>query len=292
MKNEILIPEFAVQPIVSNTDIWEMNQNVIANLMAEGSSNNRKLAKYLLNYQDIVSNSAFRMEIDNWLNQVYEMMGRKFSRTKATSFSRKKSWMRTLTKGLETLPNGDLTKIYDFFALRIVLHKNNIEELYAVANAVIDYLLAIGLEVISAPPPKNTGFNPEKHSGILIPSKSGLKKSYVKYVKDYVLNPKQNGYQSLHIVVKSPNFPFELQLRTLKQDSWADYLKASHSRYRKEQLSRLDCPLVPIKISDIPIEGIDSGYDEDGDFFVNDQIALLKEVHMLTRIHSGINKSI
>lgn len=269
-----------------------MNQNVINNLMTEGSSNNKKLANYLFRYQDIVSDSSYRMQIDNWLNQIYEMLGRKFPNIKDTSFSRKKSWVRTLTKGIETLPNGNLEKIYDFFALRIVLHHNNIEELYNVANAVIDYLLAIGLNVVIAQPPKTTGVNSKIQPDIIIPSTSGLKKSYMKYVKDYVLNPKENGYQSLHIVVKAPNFPFELQIRTLEQDSWADYLKGKHSKFREAQLSQLNCPMVPVKISSISMVGLDSGYNEDGDFFVNDQIALLKEFHMLTRIHSGINKSI
>ena len=48
-------------------------------------------------------------------------------------------------------------------------------------------------------------------------------------VKDYVRNPKANGYRSLHIVVKIPVFlaqsveyiPVEVQIRTIAMDFWA-----------------------------------------------------------------------
>lgn len=48
-------------------------------------------------------------------------------------------------------------------------------------------------------------------------------------VKDYVKNPKPNGYRSLHIVVKIPIFlatkveyiPVEVQIRTIAMDFWA-----------------------------------------------------------------------
>ncbi len=48
-------------------------------------------------------------------------------------------------------------------------------------------------------------------------------------VKDYVKNPKPNGYRSLHIVVKVPIFlaesveytPVEIQIRTIAMDFWA-----------------------------------------------------------------------
>ena len=48
-------------------------------------------------------------------------------------------------------------------------------------------------------------------------------------VKDYVANPKPNGYRSLHLVVKIPVFfldrkeqvPVEIQIRTIAMDFWA-----------------------------------------------------------------------
>jgi len=58
-----------------------------------------------------------------------------------------------------------------------------------------------------------------------------LSQSDVTLVKrrDYIANPKENGYRSLHIVVKVPVFlsnrtemvPVEIQLRTIAMDYWA-----------------------------------------------------------------------
>ncbi len=49
-------------------------------------------------------------------------------------------------------------------------------------------------------------------------------------IKDYIKNPKSNGYRSLHIIVSVPIFlvnekkymKVEIQLRTIAMDSWAD----------------------------------------------------------------------
>ncbi len=44
-------------------------------------------------------------------------------------------------------------------------------------------------------------------------------------VKDYINNPKENGYRSLHLLanvkVNDKTMPIEIQIRTISQDSWA-----------------------------------------------------------------------
>ena len=47
--------------------------------------------------------------------------------------------------------------------------------------------------------------------------------------KDYIANPKESGYRSLHLVVEVPiflsdrtyNMPVEVQIRTIAMDTWA-----------------------------------------------------------------------
>lgn len=70
-------------------------------------------------------------------------------------------------------------------------------------------------------------------------------------IKDYVNNPKENGYRSLHIVVKVPIFlaesvedtPVEVQIRTIAMDFWASLehrLKyKSDEKVSKELAARL-----------------------------------------------------
>ncbi|MEQ6899849.1 GTP pyrophosphokinase family protein [Nocardioides sp. YIM 152588] len=57
-------------------------------------------------------------------------------------------------------------------------------------------------------------------------------------VEDYIINPKENGYRSLHLLVTIPVFlsdrtehvPVELQIRTIAMDFWAS---VEHSIYYK-----------------------------------------------------------
>ena len=60
-------------------------------------------------------------------------------------------------------------------------------------------------------------------------------------VKDYIRQPKENGYRSLHLIVtvqvyfaeKSRNIPVEIQIRTIAMDFWAS---TEHQlRYKKDR---------------------------------------------------------
>jgi len=58
--------------------------------------------------------------------------------------------------------------------------------------------------------------------------------------KDYIKNPKENGYRSLHLIVRIPIFlcnekkyvNVEVQLRTIAMESWANL--EHHMRYKKD----------------------------------------------------------
>lgn len=62
----------------------------------------------------------------------------------------------------------------------------------------------------------------------------------VLHVRDYICNPKENGYRSLHLILEIPvflqegriNVPVEVQLRTIAMDFWASL---EHSMRYKAQ---------------------------------------------------------
>ncbi len=55
-------------------------------------------------------------------------------------------------------------------------------------------------------------------------------------IKDYIKNPKPNGYRSLHLIIKVPygeeSKPIEVQIRTISQDAWASL--EHKMKYKKE----------------------------------------------------------
>lgn len=64
----------------------------------------------------------------------------------------------------------------------------------------------------------------------------------VRTVKDYIANPKPNGYRSLHVIVDTPVYltsgahhvPVEIQFRTVAMDFWASLEHRIHYKYRGE----------------------------------------------------------
>lgn len=76
-------------------------------------------------------------------------------------------------------------------------------------------------------------------------------KNFSLCVKDYMRNPKESLYQSLHIAVKTPFGFYEKQFRTEAQHNFAEYGHASHSNtykpYEKENFHVLKVctPLMP-----------------------------------------------
>lgn len=66
-------------------------------------------------------------------------------------------------------------------------------------------------------------------------------------VKDYIKNPKENGYRSLHALITIPVFlstgtidvPVEIQIRTIAMDFWASLEHKIYYKYRNKTLNHI-----------------------------------------------------
>ncbi|MEM4662440.1 MAG: TGS domain-containing protein [Candidatus Diapherotrites archaeon] len=64
-------------------------------------------------------------------------------------------------------------------------------------------------------------------------------------IYDYIKKPKENNYQSIHVMTKVSNIPVEVQIRTVHMHREAEYGAAAHWRYKRgEQYTNFDGALL------------------------------------------------
>jgi GTP pyrophosphokinase len=107
---------------------------------------------------------------------------------------------------------------------------------------------------------------------------------------DYIANPKDNGYQSLHTVVVGPDGrPVEIQIRTQEMHAFAEYGVAAHWRYKEggKQDAALDRSINSLR-SLLESKDDDRGLLEDfrSELFT-DQIFVLTPKGQVVRLKKG-----
>ena len=99
-------------------------------------------------------------------------------------------------------------------------------------------------------------------------------------IKDYIKNPKRNGYRSLHLIIKVPVFLtdsvrdvfVEIQIRTIAMDFWASLEHKIYYKYNRE---------VPAEIKNGLKEAAEKVAALDYQMaLLNKEVNLLKELHI------------
>ena len=185
----------------------------------------------------------------------------KENKTSITLKRRKKDFIGLNKKIRLYIENGEpLDRLRDFLGFRLILltgRDDTIESVslcYKVLNALINFfVIDRGCLPLEASPIWDTGFKQEEHPEIIVPKQSLILDGFDGNVKDYIITPKKNGYQSLHLVIKKPNgLTFEIQVRTQSMDIKAEYGTATHIMHKNNRYKDIELGL---DLSNVAIPG-------------------------------------
>ena len=153
--------------------------------------------------------------------------------TDFTIKGRLKSPYRVYKKMAEKYATSDLGQIYDLIAFRIIL------------DSVPNCYLAMGII--------HNKYTPLVHK-----------------IKDYIVVPKPNGYQSIHsIILGLFSFPVEIQIRTREMDKYAEYGVAAHFAYKEGGYAKAGKTQVDSRQTQwvTKLQDIVKSYQDDNDAF-------------------------
>lgn len=170
---------------------------------------------------------------------------------------RQKDYVRYHDKIRKHLVTGSpLDRIYDLFGFRLILgaclcdDEESVRNCYLFLEEVFNFFVihkyAIPYEAETL---TDTGFINANYPEIVVPKENLVPENFQDNVKDYIRYPKETGYQSLHVALRTPNgLTFEVQVRTFAMDIHAEIGKASHKKYEKDRKFESDIQLDYSKI--------------------------------------------
>lgn len=241
-------------------------------------------AAKLAEYRNMITDRKFLSKVRKNFNEIYHLIDINFPNIRFCIDGRRKSLISTEYKIEKLLSeNRSLDLLRDVFAFRILLFGKTSNDLisscYKIAQEVIEYNFSNGLILCEADVPQQTAnFDATMHPGIIIPNETGIPKEFRYGVKDYICNPKTNGYQSLHITFRTTTGAcFEVQIRTFDMHLHAESGQANHKEYKaKKYHSRKE---IALDRSRVQIPGY--GISPQGDLF--DFVGLEKGLEILKR---------
>ncbi len=239
--------------LYEGTSIDDIKRRHIENLRAEGSVYNLLLANKLEENEKMLSTHKLR-ELDRDFQDYKSQQARSWVKehNKHLEFKgRVKDWIGRNEKNLLYLTKGlSLDKVLDLLGFRIIILNGSTDKpedinlCYELQNEIMNYfIIKKHCLFLEAEPKIDVDFDFEKHKEIIIPENTNtvLDPKFEPFVKDYIKNPKFNGYQSLHSVVRKPNgLTFELQIRTKAMDLRAEHGSGQHKLYKERRYSELN----------------------------------------------------
>ena len=219
----------------------------------------QSLATQLIIAANIRKNSECFHDISEQITRAtWDIINETYPEIRFSVSFRGKSFISEIHKRYASICDGNNPIIKDLLAVRIIiLNETNLTTLkkcYQIFFKIISSLTQLNNRYLDFPlivsePDKlitNSAFKQEEFPDILVPEIK-FPDNFERVVKDYMKYPKQNGYQSLHCSFEIPSLSpkyaglnMEIQLRTLQQHEWAEYMNASHSKYKRARSEKMD----------------------------------------------------
>lgn len=221
--------------LYSLNTVPEVLERYIEELNSEGSITSILHANAIIAYRNMIRDKQFLKAARRLFNQTYDLLDKGHPNLRFHIEGRRKSLISTEKKIIRYLNLGEsVDLIHDFFAFRIILFGSDSvgleEHCYKVMEEIIEFAI------------KN-GFTPCDSLPLIESKKSNPQNDfyasfkYKNYIKDYICFPKNNGYRSIHLVLKDKKGRyFEIQIRTLDMHVHAEAsAEANHLKYKEQK---------------------------------------------------------
>ena len=237
-KNNISIVPF----LYTSSSLDEVLKKYSKSLRDSNDLTNYLHANKLDEFRNILLDNKFLAKIKTHYNLLYSLTKKMYPNLKFHLAGRRKDVIGADKKINLYLSQGrNLSDFKDELAFRFIIFDSNIKLCYDLLKTVINFNIEKGfIPCVATNVFQTEGFKKEEFHDIEIPKTSFLPKEYKPWVKDYILNPKASGYQSLHVVFQDPKTGrcFEIQIRTFAMHIHAEsHSLAGHDAYKKQRYS-------------------------------------------------------
>lgn len=201
-------------------------------------------ASAISNYRELITDKKFLSIIRKNFDNLYNFLEKDPNDLRFSIEGRRKSLISSEEKICKLLHESRSIDLFrDTFAFRVIVfgtESNSIElidQCYSILNRIIQFYVNKGFTLCEEDPTIDVmEVDSPYYNSVLIPKGSGISDNYKYGVKDYILHPKKNGYQSLHCVFRTPTgYCFEVQVRTFGMHVYAVNGRAEHSVYKSSK---------------------------------------------------------
>lgn len=224
----------------------------------------------LKKYEQILSDPELQKKFVEEVEILKRLLKQKFPWLHFCIQGRLKSFISYENKVTKHLDDGKSTELGDIIAFRIVIRGKKkfseeklVEACYSIANTMLEYYLSLGYYFpCTAEKVRDTiQLSSELLGKIYIPRSSGILPEYVFAVKDYIITPKENGYQSLHLIFRNllNGITFEVQIRTYQMNKNATEGYGDHGKYKESKYNHCveyDPRLISLKDYSVSEDGV------------------------------------